>query len=69
MNDATFRIREQAGRTDWRKRLSKQVLRLSYHGLRPKNNSFIATMQKEFDSSKGKFNNILYGIGKVLPNS
>jgi two-component system, NtrC family, sensor kinase len=48
--------------------LADEYLRLSYHGLRSKNNSFNATLQTNFDASIGKINAIPQDIGRVLLN-
>jgi signal transduction histidine kinase len=48
--------------------LADEYLRLSYHGLRAKDNSFNATMKTEFDSSIGKINIVPQDIGRVLLN-
>jgi two-component system, NtrC family, sensor kinase len=48
--------------------LADEYLRLSYHGLRSKDNSFNATMKMEFDESFGKINIIPQDIGRVLLN-
>jgi two-component system NtrC family sensor kinase len=49
-------------------RLADEYLRLSYHGLRAKDNSFNATMKTDFDASIGKINIIPQDIGRVLLN-
>jgi signal transduction histidine kinase len=48
--------------------LTDEYLRLSYHGLRAKDNSFNATMKTDFDKSAGKINIIPQDIGRVLLN-
>jgi ligand-binding sensor domain-containing protein len=48
--------------------LADEYLRLSYHGLRAKDNSFNATMKTDFDSTIGKINIIPQDIGRVLLN-
>ncbi len=48
--------------------LADEYLRLSYHGLRAKDNSFNATMKTDFDNSIGKINIIPQDIGRVLLN-
>jgi|SRR5579862_1883300 len=48
--------------------LADEYLRLSYHGLRAKDNSFNATMKTDFDHSIGKINIIPQDIGRVLLN-
>jgi signal transduction histidine kinase/ligand-binding sensor domain-containing protein len=48
--------------------LADEYLRLSYHGLRAKDNSFNATMNTDFDNSIGKINIIPHEIGRVLLN-
>jgi ligand-binding sensor domain-containing protein/signal transduction histidine kinase len=48
--------------------LADEYLRLAYHGLRAKNNSFNATMKTDFDESIGKINIIPQDIGRVLLN-
>jgi signal transduction histidine kinase len=48
--------------------LADEYLRLSYHGLRSKDNSFNATMKTDFDASIGKINIIPQDIGRVLLN-
>ncbi len=48
--------------------LCDEYLRLSYHGLRAKNNSFNATMKTDFDESIGSINIIPQDIGRVLLN-
>jgi len=48
--------------------LADEYLRLSYHGLRAKDNSFNATMKTDFDSSTGKINIVPQDIGRVLLN-
>jgi signal transduction histidine kinase len=48
--------------------LADEYLRLSYHGLKAKDNSFNATMKTDFDNSIGKINIIPQDIGRVLLN-
>src|SRR5579871_1757984 len=48
--------------------LADEYLRLSYHGLRAKDNSFNATMNTDFDDSIGKIDIIPQDIGRVLLN-
>jgi signal transduction histidine kinase len=48
--------------------LCDEYLRLSYHGLRAKDNSFNATMKTNFDESIGKINIVPQDIGRVLLN-
>jgi signal transduction histidine kinase len=48
--------------------LADEYLRLSYHGLRAKDNSFNATMKTDFDNAIGKINIIPQDIGRVLLN-
>jgi two-component system NtrC family sensor kinase len=48
--------------------LADEYLRLAYHGLRAKDNSFNATMKTDFDESIGKINIIPQDIGRVLLN-
>jgi signal transduction histidine kinase len=48
--------------------LSDEYLRLSYHGLKAKDNSFNATMKTDFDNRIGKTNIIPQDIGRVLLN-
>jgi signal transduction histidine kinase len=48
--------------------LCDEYLRLSYHGLRAKDNSFNATIKTDFDNSIGKANIIPQDIGRVLLN-
>jgi signal transduction histidine kinase len=48
--------------------LADEYLRLAYHGLRAKDNSFNAAMKTEFDESIGKINIIPQDIGRVLLN-
>jgi signal transduction histidine kinase len=48
--------------------LADEYLRLSYHGLRAKGNSFNATMKTDFDESIGNINIIPQDIGRVLLN-
>ncbi|HLY69452.1 MAG TPA: ATP-binding protein [Puia sp.] len=48
--------------------LAEEYLRLSYHGLRAKDNSFNAAMKTDFDISVGKINIVPQDIGRVLLN-
>ncbi len=48
--------------------LADEYLKLSYHGLRAKDKSFIATLQTDFDENVGKINIIPQDIGRVLLN-
>jgi signal transduction histidine kinase len=48
--------------------LADEYLRLSYQGLRVKDNAFNATLKTEFDKSIGKINIIPQDIGRVLLN-
>jgi signal transduction histidine kinase len=48
--------------------LADEYLRLSYHGLRAKDNSFNADFKTEFDESLPKINVIPQDIGRVLLN-
>jgi ligand-binding sensor domain-containing protein/signal transduction histidine kinase len=48
--------------------LTDEYLRLSYHGLRAKDNSFNATTKTDFDESIGNINIIPQDIGRVLLN-
>ena len=48
--------------------LCDEYLRLAYHGLRAKDNSFNATMKTDFDESIGKINIIPQDIGRVILN-
>jgi len=48
--------------------LADEYLRLAFHGLRAKDNSFNATMKTDFDGSIGKINIIPQDIGRVLLN-
>ncbi len=48
--------------------LADEYLRLAYHGLRAKDNSFNATMKTDFDESIGKINIIPQDIGRVILN-
>ncbi len=48
--------------------LADEYLRLSYHGLRAKDNTFNATMKTNFDNTIGKINIIPQDIGRVLLN-
>ncbi|HEY5772153.1 MAG TPA: ATP-binding protein [Chitinophagaceae bacterium] len=48
--------------------LCDEYLRLSYHGLRAKDNSFNANLKTEFDESIGNINIIPQDIGRVVLN-
>jgi signal transduction histidine kinase len=48
--------------------LADEYLRLSYHGLRAKDNSFNAIMKTDFDNTIGKINIVPQDIGRVLLN-
>jgi signal transduction histidine kinase len=48
--------------------LANEYLRLSYHGLRAKDNAFSATVKTEFDDSIGSINIVPQDIGRVLLN-
>jgi len=48
--------------------LADEYLRIAYHGLRAKDNSFNATMKTEFDERIGKINIMQQDIGRVLLN-
>jgi two-component system, NtrC family, sensor kinase len=48
--------------------LTDEYLRLSYHGLRAKDNSFNATLKTDFDETIGSINIIPQDIGRVLLN-
>jgi two-component system, NtrC family, sensor kinase len=48
--------------------VADEYLRLAYHGLRAKDNSFNATMQTDFDETIGKINIVPQDIGRVLLN-
>ncbi len=48
--------------------LCDEYLRLSYHGLRAKDNSFNATIKTDFDKSIGNINIIPQDIGRVVLN-
>ena len=48
--------------------LCDEYLRLAYHGLRAKDNSFNATMKTDFDESIGKIDIIPQDIGRVILN-
>ncbi|MEP7110770.1 MAG: two-component regulator propeller domain-containing protein [Ferruginibacter sp.] len=49
-------------------KLADEYLRLSYHGLRAKDNAFTAALQTDFDNSIGKINIIPQDIGRVFLN-
>jgi signal transduction histidine kinase len=48
--------------------LVDEYLRLSYHGIRAKDNDFNATLKTDFDESIGKTNVVPQDIGRVLLN-
>jgi two-component system, NtrC family, sensor kinase len=48
--------------------LADEYLRLSYHGLRAKDNKFNATLKTDFDESIGNINIIPQDMGRVLLN-
>jgi two-component system NtrC family sensor kinase len=48
--------------------LADEYLRLVYHGLRAKDNSFNAIMKTDFDNAIGKINIVPQDIGRVLLN-
>jgi signal transduction histidine kinase len=48
--------------------LADEYLRLAYHGLRAKDNSFNATIKTDFDKSIGNINIIPQDIGRVVLN-
>jgi len=48
--------------------LADEYLRLAYHGLRARDNSFNAKIETDFDNSIGKVNVIPQDIGRVLVN-
>jgi len=48
--------------------LADEYLRLAYHGLRAKDNSFNATMKTDFDETIGTINIIPQDIGRVILN-
>ncbi len=48
--------------------LCDEYLRLAYHGLRAKDNSFNATIKTDFDATIGKINIIPQDIGRVVLN-
>jgi signal transduction histidine kinase/coenzyme F420-reducing hydrogenase delta subunit len=48
--------------------LADEYLRLAYHGLRAKDNSFNATMKTDYDASIGNINIIPQDIGRVILN-
>ncbi len=49
-------------------KLADEYLRLAYHGLRAKDNSFNVTMKTDFDETIGNINMITQDIGRVLLN-
>lgn len=48
--------------------LAEEYLKLSYHGLRAKDNTFNATMKTDFDASIGSIQIIPQDVGRVLLN-
>src|SRR5438552_15572989 len=48
--------------------LADEYLRLAYHGLRAKDNSFSATLKTDFDETIGKINIVPQDIGRVILN-
>ncbi|HMG68943.1 MAG TPA: ATP-binding protein [Chitinophagaceae bacterium] len=48
--------------------LADEYLRLAYHGLRAKDNSFNATMKTDYDKTIGSINIVPQDIGRVLLN-
>ena len=48
--------------------MADEYLRLAYHGLRAKDNSFNATIKTDFDQSIGMVNIIPQDIGRVILN-
>jgi signal transduction histidine kinase/tetratricopeptide (TPR) repeat protein len=48
--------------------LADEYLRLAYHGLRAKDNSFNATMKTDYDKTIGKINIISQDIGRAILN-
>jgi signal transduction histidine kinase len=48
--------------------LTDEYLKLAYHGLRAKDNSFGVTMRTEFDKSIGNINIVSQDIGRVILN-
>jgi len=49
-------------------KLADEYLRLSYHGLRAKDNSFNATLKTEFDDSIGEVNIVPQDMGRMILN-
>jgi len=49
-------------------KLADEYLRLAYHGIRAKDNSFNATLKTDFDESIGNINIIPQDIGRVILN-
>ena len=49
-------------------KLADEYLRLSYHGLRAKDNTFNATLKTDFDETIGSINIIPQDIGRVILN-
>ena len=49
-------------------KLADEYLRLSYHGIRAKDNSFNATLKTDFDESIGNINIVPQDIGRVILN-
>ena len=48
--------------------LADEYLRLAYHGMRAKDNSFNASLKTDFDETIGKINIIPQDIGRVILN-
>jgi signal transduction histidine kinase len=48
--------------------LADEYLRLAYHGLRAKDNCFVATMKTEYDETIGEIEIIRQDIGRVILN-
>jgi hypothetical protein len=48
--------------------LADEYLRLAYHGMRAKDNSFNASMTTDFDDAIGNINIIPQDIGRVILN-
>jgi len=49
-------------------KLADEYLRLAYHGLRAKDNSFNATIKTDYDESIGDINIIPQDVGRVILN-
>jgi len=49
-------------------KLADEYLRLAYHGIRAKDNSFNATLKTDFDESIGNINIVPQDIGRVILN-